>query len=530
MPQPKIEAPKDRIFDQFFIIGAPPDSVKGNKPQILSMFPSTQIQQTDDELSQIVDFCFPSKFQTIPDAIPASTVILNEFIFLLNKEHAVTEYGICVQIRSPPEAAPFFSTNWSRRYPFCLCLLTNKPYLSSHFEFLTFLALFLCGKVVPNKLPFGRAPLPVRGFCHPSLTLDSSSPAIAVCKGFRSPRLLIDELSLYYSLPTQHKNVPHFGHPYAPGYPLAIPLHFSRAQNIAYASFHALFSSLTPTLIVNLYTAMLLERHILLVSKSPHKFSLSVIALTTLFRPFKSQTSLLPVLPDKSTFHQFLGSPVPFVAGSTYSDPNVEVVVDLDQGTLTMLQNIPKLPRQDILIRKLDMLLNNDKTLITVPPSETRSFFGGAEKNPAFDEFFTKLDEFIFPHSYLMIEKPKYVFTRNLIDAIRESFASHIAPGLSEQLTSYFVTDSTDEEHPITVLNRDLVETMLIQGPEKEFYQIFCSTQIFSDFVERMSNDFQQMKKDPVKHAELYRSKSVQLLNSPTRAISPFYHNSSDEE
>lgn len=49
-----------KIFEQFFIIGVPPECTSSD-PKILAMYPSTQYKQTDADLERLIQRCFPSK-------------------------------------------------------------------------------------------------------------------------------------------------------------------------------------------------------------------------------------------------------------------------------------------------------------------------------------------------------------------------------------------------------------------------------------------------------------------------------------
>jgi hypothetical protein len=259
------------MFNQFLLFGADPNP-PSTLSRLLAMFSSNDAGLRDAEPDQVKEFCFPDGFGELP---VQSDAILTQFVFSLNHKNGRI-FGICVQLANPLN----FSTSWSRRFPFSLCL-----FVSSRFQFAAHLSRLLCGQISPQsshlqlKKWLVRPTLPARGFCHPSLTLDRSFPAIAVARGLSAPKLLFDELLFFYSLPTRLNE----GQPLPPTFltpdtPLCLPLRFPDAKCLAYPTMHVLFSSLDIPTIIHLCTAILLEDRVLLVSKSLFRASFCVAA------------------------------------------------------------------------------------------------------------------------------------------------------------------------------------------------------------------------------------------------------------
>ncbi|OHT11318.1 hypothetical protein TRFO_19303 [Tritrichomonas foetus] len=525
----------EKMFDQFYIFGAPPDITEHVDPVLLVTYPSTtnSSTQTNEILNQLKSFSFPSGFheinnennntkkgknQKVSTHINNDQILLNEFVFYLSSNSKEKTYGICVQFQIPSTASPFFCTHFSRKYPFCLCFLSKVPFLSSHFQFASYLALFLCGsqkslKGQGNDLHKPRIPIPVKGFCHSSLTLDKNFPAVAVLKGFSVPKLFFEELTFYHNLPVNpdisdmRSRAPI---PLSNEMALCVPYHFTRNKCLAYPTFHAFFSALNPSAIVKIYTSLLLEQRILFVSQDLQLASFAVIASNSLISPLISQACIAPILPDDERFQCILQSPVPYVVGSTTENENADVIVDLDNGSISTNSDIPSLPESELLIQKLEQLISSSSESILVPPKEVKSFFGAKSMNPAYDKFMDSTNVYVFPTVFTKYTPIKYILTPFIIEDILTLFSEFFIPSVNERIASCFVTDTTDPENPITVLNKDLLMN-IVPNEEKEFYSSFIATQVFSEFCEKKADEFSKSKLDNIEKSKKDFSHSISL-------------------
>lgn len=499
------------MFEQFFIVGVPPQSTS-TKPEILAMYPSTQYPQSDQDFENLISLCFPAKLESSQ----ASTTLIEEFVFYLHNEKKERTYGICVHMHALPNATPFFADRTNRNWPFCLCLLTRQPFFCSHFQFLSYLSLALSGKVQCSLKAKDREPVPVKGFCHKSLTLDRTSPAIAVWPKTHAPQLLIDSLTHYHSFPVTQQETPFIDNLLCSTMPIIVPLHLSLTQNLSFPTLDVLFSCVDLDMIVQLYTSMLLERRVLFVSSSPTKSSMAVIALASLLNPFHSSALILPVISASGAFATLLDSPVPYIAGSSQPAANADITVNLDTAVVTIANQIPELPRRHELVKKLKLLIDNRSNDIAVPPMEKRSFFGRIDRNPEFDAFINSTNPFNLPRVFLMERPQTFIFTTDLVDAIRTVFAVHIPLVLVEKMKSYYVRDATEKDKVIAVLNVPLFLSQF-SGTEANFYNQFSGTQVFYDFTNRGAKEFEGRD-----IAQLPRPTSLELIRSPTKALSPF--------
>jgi hypothetical protein len=471
-----------RMFDQFFMFGAEPHPVKAEvKPVLLAMYPSTGNNRSEGELEQVKMFCFPNGFEEIK----VKRRILTRFVFYLTQGYERV-YGICVQFSCPIG----FSSNWSRKFPFAMCFLSQYPYIESHFQFATYLVRVLCGKVsresshLDSWTAGSRIPLPISGFCHKSLTLDASFPAIAVFKGLRASKLFFDELLFYHHLSTKiDDGVGCISFFLTKDMPLSLPVRFSESPCLAFAGLHTLFSALGPRTVVALFTAMLLEQRILFFSSDPQKASLSVIGATSLLHPFKTNASIMPLIPEHEKFQQLLDSPVPYIFGCTKKSDRADVTVNLDLGEITAVA-LPELPRGEDLVRKIRAFMADFADLIVVPEKCLKSFFGAEYPNPVYDKFLEAADSLVFVKKGEKMTTLKYIFTPYSIEVLLTLFASHVAVEIEERARSCFVTDATESD-PVTVLNGELMFE-LFPAEEKPFWAQFMATHIFDGFCARL--------------------------------------------
>lgn len=519
--KPIIESVK--MFNQFYIFGAPPDPSYPLEPTLLTAFPSTSksLIQKESFLDQLKLFSFPSGLHKITKS---NQILLQEFVFYLTTGICQKTYGICVHFAAPSTNSPYFATRHNREYPFCICFLTEIPFLVSHFQFASFLALYLCGAQKPliTAKERKRIPLTVQGFCPKPLILDRNFPSFAVLKGFSVPKTLFDLIFYFYQLPSPIlpvqtcrlpsiqnensdtnsekfsktvKNLPKECCPIILSYDVSlfIPYQFSYTQCLTYPTFHAFFSHLSPSTIVHIYTAIILERCVLFVSNDLQLASFSVIASTSLISPFITQATVMPILPNDEHFQDILQSPVPYVAGSTKTNENADVICYLDDNIVSIPKSLPKLPNHDELVHRLETLLESASKSILSPPKYNKSFFGNQTINPDYEKFVKDANIFTFPSTFAQYNTLKYILSPLVIEEILSIFADFFPLALSENLKSCFVTDTTDPETPITVVDHVLLNS-IVPEDEREFYKIFTSTQIFVDFSEKITDSFSKEK------------------------------------
>ena len=498
----------DDMFDQFFLVGVPPDYEGDPKAEVLVMYPSTQFPEKESDLQKIVSFCFPGGVTRNA----RQSKLLDSMFTFLSSENDRRIYGVCVHARLPDDASPFFMSELNREFPFCFCLLSKHPFFSSHLEFLAIMILVLCDKLKCGLKEKERQITSARVWCLPPLVINHRFPCMAVWPEMQLPGILFAMLSHYSSMPASRQDVPHVDDLLCDESPVFVPLHITKHQCLAYTTLDFLFSVLSVESVMQLYTAQLLERSILFYSKDPHKYSSAVLALTCLIAPFNSSATVIPVVPDQEEYLALLDSPVPFIAGTSAKTATADVYVDLDEGTIQFADKLEMLPTAHDLTKQIKNVLALHQNDITVPPPQKKLLFGRKEKNPEYEAFINSSSNFGLPHEYLLDHPQKYLFSALCADSIQSIFSSHLCNFLSEKIKPCFVTDTTDSANPISVLNQELFLSQF-DGPEHEFYTQFSGTNIFNELTNRHAQEVEATKNRPLEPHPMRLIKSASDYN-----------------
>ena len=400
-----------KMFDRFFIFVHDFDPVESNnEPSLLCAYPSTENQVSSNELKQISKFCFPNGFCSVTNK-NNNNVILDRFVFYMRLSNQKI-YGCCVQFMVNSNSLPFFANTINRNYPFCICLLSRYPCISSHIRFLMKLTRILIG-ICKSKLDYIKitASWNVQGFCYPSMTFDKKYMSFAIKSGMRVPSYLVKELLQYQNC----------------SYEKYVFNKLSEQQYLLYPTIHSLFSNLSIENIVLVYTAVLLERKVLIVSKDVEKYSSVVIAMNALCYPFLKALIVIPVVPPD--YCTLLESPFPYIAGSSKYCSNADVIADLDNGIVLDNSNTPQILSHQKLCNKLSSLLEYEKETILIPRKKIKSFFGKEQINFQYLKFVANLHNESYPIAKL--SKLKYAILSESADLINMVLLGHFFPYLS---------------------------------------------------------------------------------------------------
>ena len=489
-----------RMFEQFFIIGAPPEFEDPPKPAILVSYPTqTQHSRQVEEVDLITSFCFPLGFPKVPPA-HKNKALINEYLFCL-VEGSSKVYGIAVVFNASERS--FFVSEKSCDYPFALCMLTSTPFLTSHFQFLAYMALLLSFHIVPSQhtsskdvmTSFFKAHMP------PGLVKDEENPSLAVLSGIKGTRQIVDELDFYYSLPTSldAANLQNRSK-----YPiiklsskidLAIPIHFPEEENLAHASFHILFSVLTIDQILKIYTAVLCEEHVVFVSEKMNRMTMCIMGIVSLLKAFDPiATIILPVLPHQERFLDFFDSPCPYIVGTTIPNNRYDMLVNLDKKTITEKTKCPQLPGYNELKEKIQTIFKKEMDVIKVPPKRIQNPKGEMIPNPEYVKFFEESDPYIAPYHFSLLVDSTYLIPSSICDEILNVFKNHLPRMLEEPIKLCLVTDATDRTNPITVFNKDIFFSQ-IPKKDDEFFQRFMQTQIWDVFCDSLATEVSKRRK-----------------------------------
>ncbi|EAY11417.1 uDENN domain containing protein [Trichomonas vaginalis G3] len=460
------------MFEEFIIFGNPLDPAQLNStgggsssrggdynPRIILKFPSTGIQRTPQEYEQICQFCFPNGLKYATSS-KSRGFIQSAFPFFLNNS-SQTIYGFCVVFIPPKSHIPFFASKFSTTFPFAFCILSKAKLISPMAEFVTFLANYSCAKERAYELPGYHSLTPTsHGTCPEPLRLSEEFPQIAILEGIKIPKFFHTLLDYYYSIDCF--NVPPIK--LSKNFTLQWPSPQSEDQCLAYPTLPCLLTHLSTVNIVKLYTALLLDYHILIYSKYPERYSNCVIAASMLVKPFMSITTIMPVLP--LSFNEVLGTPTPFIYGMGQKF-DVDVIVDVDKNEI-ISQELPVLPGTEDIARKLNLVIEAASTGETSP--------------------------LVLSTAMSKLDPPKYNASPFLVDSILSIFTNHLPPRLSSELQPFFVTDKS-EENPVTVLNTDLFLSSC-KSIERPFYESFSHTLAFEEFLNKVTENYQRMQEE----------------------------------
>jgi hypothetical protein len=481
------EPPCDRYFEQIYLFGASPTG-DHRDPYLLGMYPSTNHFLPESETEQIRDLCFPEGLLPISTQT-SSDPILKQFVFYLQQKSARL-YGICVHVSSVPS----FSSNLSRNYPVCLCMVCKSPYLSSQIQIVSYLGLVLAGQVSRGSSHLAvaeRQPVRVSGMCHRSLSFDRKFPGIAVLDGLHCPALFFAEIVYLQNLSVSGMEALDL----TGNIRLDPPGDLGEVECLTWPTLQVLFSALPPEAIALLYSAILQEHRILMVSSDVQKVSMCVIAAAALIAPFKMAAIVLPVVPGTERFRALVDLPVPYLIGSTTRGATADVVVDLDSGEVLCAVEVLMVPAHHRLVERIEQLILQSRKEIEIPTPTIRSFLS-QRPNPGYRAFFKTTDGRIFPSLLKLVPGQRYVFTSQLLDSVLSLFYSHVLCMVEAHLLPCVVTDSSDTDSPVRVLN---VEVMLQQFAEQDrpFWTNFFRTQSFEVFSNRMLKDLQKPAVSP---------------------------------
>nr|XP_027224144.1 DENN domain-containing protein 5B-like isoform X1 [Penaeus vannamei] len=125
------------------------------------------------------------------------------------------------------------------------------------------------------------------------------------------------------------------------------------------------FTVLNVESVVQLLTCVLLENQIILVSSDYYKLMLVAESICALMFPFVWQHVYVPILP--ASLHHFLDAPVPFIMGLQCSNDSRDTIqipneanlclVDVDEGTVEVPEDLPQFPHKVDFIHELTQLL-----------------------------------------------------------------------------------------------------------------------------------------------------------------------------
>jgi hypothetical protein len=469
------------IFDQFLIVGADPLHFNPS-PKLLMAFPGSSNFLSPQELERLPAFCFPHGFSRVSD-----DKYLEQFVFEIGAQsNPFRIFGICSLSSFRNCEKTWFTSEFSKDYPICLCFLTRNPLIATSFHILYFLARALAGTVPTLTAHSARGRAPEVREVIAGMTGQGGALKVV---GMTIPAAFLRELSFFSSIVPRDavKKVA-----LAKTSVMSIPNLCHASKCVFYASLDLLFSCLSVEHIVQAVSVFLLERQIAFVASDIHRLTLAMLCVRALTEPFRYRGAFLPVLPDREEYREFLDAPTPFVVGvlraSTIRIPGHVCVIDLDADTIVDPDQSPMLAGADSLIRRLRVMMEKWAPTVALPPKQIMGPNGVRVSNQRYALLTReKKSEFASLHSYFHCER-KWVFTEEHVAEIASAFAETVAPTLEAHALLCFVTDRTDERRPVTVFNKELFFDC-IPTDAREFYLAFSQTTMFQEFIDKKMDE-----------------------------------------
>ena len=472
---------EDPLFEQILLLGARPMSefIIEAPAEILLAYPSGRIQFTDGESHECVQgytdiplFCFPDGFREPENQ--SIDHIVEQFVMIVGEK-----YCVCTIFHVPEDIETFFCNAHSRRYPFCLCMVTSSLNLSVQFKYMSFIVASFVGHrnyVTKNDVE----PLIMNEFDIPGLV---SEHGIQKMKDMSVPLEFINELCWIHNVRPIDGEI--LSIPLGDDFLLEFPDRDTMTENVALATMDTLFSVLSVERILKCVSLMLLGEKLLFLSNNKHIVSMCLLCLRELLLPYKYPFAFRPVLPSVPEFIALLDAPHPYAYGflkpfnGLESDPKDTdyFIVDLDKNHIFEPRHVLMIPKAQSLESRLKKLRKSAKKLS--PPSKPKSF--AQIRSSSYGKSVIKRLTPSHVEEFYWLNRRKYIFERNLVKDIILNIRSYIVPDLETHLKPCFITDTTDINHAVTIFNNDLF-LYGIEDYAKPFFKEFVQTPIWVAF------------------------------------------------
>lgn len=430
------ETNRKPLFDHFLIVGGPYTEYSGivPYPEILNIFPYAPLALDEGGMYQLTQFCFPQGFHPLTDKEKEGDRIIDFFSFRLNGTDE-PYYVTCLKLQVyNKKKLPFFATKSSSLFPFVFCIISSTPLLSSHFQFLTFIATTM-GKSSKSKFDVPTVdPLPV--IKGPTLKILDTKYGVGTCPKITPSKSFFKQVNLYRSLKQDESNTLIYN--LTDEMKLAIPCISSNSIYLAQNCLDLLFSLLSISDIISIYASALIGNYVIFKSENPRYISFSVLGLVSLISPFPLHMPIMPIIPNDPRYLELLNSPVPYIFGicstndiSQYEIDASATIVNLDDNVIEN-QVMVDVPYKEDQIKYIEEILEEEKGNILVPQKTIKeTIFSQPVPNPAYDEFFTKLCPLTIPQLAPNRRSQKYIFNEKAVEKILIVFSQRIGPWIA---------------------------------------------------------------------------------------------------
>lgn len=441
-------------FNSFFVLGVEKDK---NEASIISMFPSRPVTFEDFKIDLIPKYCYPKGLNVIDNNVNDS--ILNGFVFFFENH-----YGIVLHIAIPDNSNSFVGDKYDRKYPFSLCLISNKSDISCHFTFLSNLVDLIVGKATLSQQEVD-IPIELQNRenqnCYQSLMIDDECEFIAVSNHVEPPSFLLPELIKYYVSKT--------------------PPRVSRSNNFLYPTLQTFLSCFSPEEIVTLFLFMMCEFKIIFVSNDETKVSFCLLALVNILKSMRTQVTVLPIVPNYEEFVDEIEKSKCCILGFTGVCNNFEVLVNIDHYNKIMVNPSVQVPRFSYgskMSKKISGLIEKYRNVIKVP----------AMNSPEHGTFMDSVDRFIYPDCFKFFNQTNFILNPVFINEFINVFERPFIESLGNFISTFFEIE-TDVSQPVTVFNQDLFLSS-IEDEYCDFIQRVTHSKMFLEFKKKLIKKF----------------------------------------
>ncbi|OHS92961.1 hypothetical protein TRFO_12145 [Tritrichomonas foetus] len=477
----RTESNNRKVFKHFLIFGAPPNIENEDdvKPELLFVYPSNELIFSLADIPIIQNFCFPNGFKRSNKEFSTNNTVSTEFIMFLSGSNL---YGVCSHCLVNPQRIPFFASEKSAKYPFCYCMLTKYPIFSVQFEFLFYFAR-LIDRIVD--------PAGARIFIEEKTILNEDNNFenltqrhnFAYWKGTHLPHTIKMELYSMYNVYKQTSEEFGVQIDLSNDIKVLVPPWLDFNEYIACSTFDILFSLMSVSDIVRIFTAVLLECQTIFYSENLNTVTLSVLAIKALLHPFEINNALLPILYE--SMYDLINSPCPYIYGISELPPDFEVsegqvFVNLDKGTVES-DCIIQLPDNEAFIKEISNVLEQYSKYISVP---------SVNNHRKYIKFIKNAHVYSRPLHSLLMYPTKYLIHPKVARKIIKIFSKKVYGGLEDLIKPYFVTDTTDPQNPVSIFDLDF---FLSKGVHP-FYAAFSNSTFFNSFVDDLTDKMMDEK------------------------------------
>ena len=460
-------------FGQFFmILGAEASYL--TSPNLLLVYPANRFSFTKDSFSRIAQFCFPRGMKK--KEINKKEQITDQFVFGLN-DNGSLQFGICTHfyIRANSFLGPQLKDTI-----YCLCTFTPNPQLNANFQFHSYMVSMINLQITSFAAPptvryieenweISQHDIGNLGIFSPPLTPHEKCKILCSVHPEALPPYFVDFVSFYMRISTFSTTKVEL----QPNTVVCITPPDHSITEIANCSYDYLFSYFNFKDIVRIFRALMLEERVLVVGSDLSAVSLIAFSTLPLLSPLSYKGAILPILPDREEFLDYLDSPVPFVFGalntdclSKYDISSDITIINTDSKKVDYPDRMPHMANAEEMRQNLNFIL---QTFV---------------KEPVDQNYWDKRAAAGIPLEVKMKYKLKFILMPYQTKGLFDIFHDYIDKLVShDRLAGCRVRDMTNPDNPSVGFVK---EAYMISVPDEDysFIESFVSTQTFQAYCE----------------------------------------------